>query len=129
MRISDATHRCGAVRPEAASSAVRSAEAPAFWLPVTSIALIVSDRFSASLTMPELSRSAKGSVVEATESEPTVVRSIPVSASRPASTAMVTLSSSQSPIARSPLASPRRPGAYHEFAAWIAARCRRLNGT
>jgi hypothetical protein len=108
----------------AAASSLKAARA----LDVTSRSAARSGRPSAAATMPAFSRSAKGRVVDASVS---VAGDAPGSACcswRPASTAMVTLSSSQLAMVRRPLARPRRPGAIQRCWARIALRSSRRRG-
>jgi hypothetical protein len=92
---------------------------PARWLPPTSLAATLLSSVSARATIAPFSRSAKGSVVEASMSAAIFPRSSPrPRQSRAAATAMVTTSSSQLASVRVPL--PRILGAYHALASAIA---------
>ena len=115
------------VSPPPRNAAI-SAEVPARWLAATSSAATSLFRLSASATMPAWSRSAKGKLVEANCSAPIVPRSRSASASRAASTAMVTASSSQLQMARSPLACALSAGLNQAFASAMARRDSRSRG-
>ena len=109
-------------------SASISAEVPARWVAATSMVETPSSRLSAPATMPECSRSRNGKVVEAKRSAAMLPRSRPASASRAASTAMVTASSSQLQKARSPLAWPFSAGLNQPCVSAIALRGSRRQG-
>ncbi len=123
-RFSEATTSVSPLPP----SASISAEVPARWVAATSMVETPSSRLSAPATMPECRRSRNGKVVEAKRSAVMLARSRPTRASRAASTAMVTQSSSQLQKARSPLAWPLSPGANQACVSAIALRCRRRQG-
>lgn len=79
--------------------------------------------------MTAFCRSANGIVVDANDSRSIMATLCMGSASRAASTAMVTLSSSQLQNARRPLPSERSAGVIHLWAAAMALRSMRRRGT
>ena len=89
---------------------------------VTSRVAMSVPRLSASAQIPEFCRSVKGRVVEARWTADTALRSASASASRAASTAIVTLSSSQLHIDRSPRPCAASAPLAHAFARRIAER-------
>jgi len=115
------------VSPPLASASAR-AEVPARCVAVTSSAAISSERRKALATRLALRQSRNGKVVEAKRSALIEERSRVRRASRAASTAIVTLSSSQLQIARSPLPCALSAGLSQALASAIERRDRRSRG-
>jgi hypothetical protein len=122
-RMSDAVTRMFFRAPPMTDSRAASrAVEPAFWDAVKSDVRMSSLRFNAVDTMPAFCRSAKGREVDARKQASSLVLSIPARQSRAAATAMVTASSSQLHMDRSPWATMIRAGANQPILWYMAIR-------